>query len=144
MSTCNFRSPGPEAPRIEMDETCRRIIADPTVAEVQSGSPQLVQPHARNGDVDSLPLQVQAVLGDTMTFTAQQTVILGRTVARNDVEFVSSPQLLIHQVEMFDDPNVHIGDCSRIMAAEDPVEGLEGVGDVVPIRVPVVDGESFP
>ena len=87
---------------------------------------------------------MQAVLGDTMPFTAQQTVILGRTVARNDVEFVSSPQLLIHQVEMFDDPDVHIGDFSRIMTAKDPVEGLEGVGVVIPIRVPVVDGESFP
>ena len=142
-SDCAGISPGPEAPRIEMDKAGAGIIADPAVSEVQSGTMQLVQRHAGDGDVNSFRLHMQAVFGNLMAFLAEQAVVRRRPVARDDVKFIAAAKFLVDKVEIFDDLDVHVGDFSRIIAAEYPVEGLEGVRIIITCRVPVVDGEPF-
>jgi hypothetical protein len=126
-----------------MDKARAGIIANPAAFEVQGGASQLLQSHPRDTDVNGLTLQMKAVPGNMMTFPAQQAVVLGRPVSRNDVKLVASSQFFINGIKIFDDPDVHVGNFPREMAAKNPIKGIDGVGAVIAGWIAVIDGKPF-
>ena len=64
-------------------------------------------------------------------------------LAGDDVDFVASPQSAVDQIEEFDGFDVHDSLLVGEVAAQDPVDRIEGVDVIGSFSVAEGDGEPF-
>ena len=89
------------------------------------------------------PTRWRLCLATCRPFCSQKRVVGRGTVAGDDVNLVSSPKLLVDQVEILYGIDIHDGYLVGVVAPHDPVYGMQGVKVIRSIRPPEVNGESI-
>jgi len=84
-----------------VDKAFTGIITDPSQLQGHSRMPYLVQTDTRNGDVNGLADEVEAMAGDMSAITLKERVVGRGPIAGDDVDLVSSSQFLVNEVEIF-------------------------------------------
>ena len=126
-----------------MDKAGTGIVADSSQPQGHSCTSDRMQIGARDGDVDCLADEVEAVLGHVATLARQKRVVGGGTVTGDDMDLVASSQPVVDQIEVFDGFDVHDGLLVGEVAAHDPVYCIEGVDVVGSVGFPEGNCKPF-
>lgn len=126
-----------------MDKTLARVIADSAVTKRASGLAERMNANVGDGDVNGFALHVETVLGHVPSFPPEQTVVFWRPETGNNVYLIVSTEVFVNPVQVLDHSEIHVECLLGVVAAQNPVEGLDCFLIVFAEGITVRDCQSF-
>lgn len=116
-----------------MNKIASRIIANAASAQCDCGASDVGQVSARDANIECPAFQVQAVPRHFVAFAQKKVVVFRRTVAADDMNFATAAKPGAYAVKKLYSFEVDRVRLVCIMAAQQPVQFLDGLAVVLTI-----------
>lgn len=126
-----------------MDKVVARIIANAANAQRNCGAADIGQGSARDANVEGTAFQVQAVFRYFVAAAQKIIVVSRRAIAADDMDFVAAAKSGADKVEKLYSLDVNRVLLVCIVAAQQPVQFLDGLAAVLTVLVSIGGVDFF-
>lgn len=109
-----------------MDEVGPGVVADPPAIQEERRLLEAVEFDAGDAHIESTPLQMKTVGGNTVPLALQQGIVAGGTISGDDVNVVATAELLVEESKVVKGARVDRMDFVGVVAAQQTVKFAEG------------------